>query len=158
MGLKEIFKQADNQEWYTPIEPIREYLDLINIPKDKIIWCPCDTMESNFVKELRSRGYLVIASHISWGSDFYNFEPEKWDILITNPPFKHKRLFIERCLSFNKPFHLLYGCSIFCQSLGNTLNKCDFYFIQKAIKFFNGDKTNKFLCCWIRRKPCIEKK
>lgn len=151
--LKDIFKQEDKQEWYTPIEPIKEYLDIINLPKDKIIWCPCDKKESNFVKELQARGYQVVYSHIDNRQDFYTYEPEKWDIMITNPPFKKKRLFIERCLSFNKPFHLLYGCSIFCQSLGNTLNKCEFTFIQKQVKFFdyNGN-TNKFLCCWIRKK------
>lgn len=150
--LKDIFQQSDNQEWYTPIQPISEYLETIKIPKDKIIWCPCDDENSNFVKELISKGYVVVFSHIKNGQDFFTYEPQKWDILITNPPFKKKRLFIERALSFNKPFHLLYGCSIFCQSLGNTLNQCDFYFRQKAITFFNGDKKNKFLCCWIRRK------
>ena len=50
-------------EYYTPsilVEPILPYL-----PKDKIIWCPFDTQNSEFVLLLREKGYNVIQSHIN---------------------------------------------------------------------------------------------
>lgn len=145
-----LFLKSDN-EWYTPLNVIIDFLDYLNIPQNKVIWCPFDTKESNFVKELENRGYKVIYSHISEGEDFFEWEPkEQWDIILSNPPFTKKRLLIERAMEFNKPFYLLFGCSIFSQSMGNTLNKLNFHFIQKQVKFINNQgEFKKFLCVWI---------
>lgn len=82
--------------------PIVKYL-----PKDKIIWCPFDKEDSEFVKVLTEQGYKVVYSHIENGQDFYTYEPEEWDILVSNPPFTNKRLIFERALSFGKPFALI---------------------------------------------------
>lgn len=100
-----IYSKGKNDECYTPeyaIYPIIKYLD-----KDKIIWCPFDKEDSNFVKILKDKGFKVINSHIETGQDFYNYEPDSWDIIVSNPPFTNKRLIFERCLSFNKPFALI---------------------------------------------------
>ena len=54
-----------NDECYTPrygVIPIVKYL-----PKDKIIWCPFDTEESEFVKVLREEWFTITLSHISGG-------------------------------------------------------------------------------------------
>lgn len=147
--------QKTNNEFYTPSYTVEELInDILSIPKNKIIWCPFDTKDSNFVKVFTKLGYKVIYSHIETGQDFYKYEPkEKWDVLISNPPFSKKRLLIERCQSFNKPFCLLYGATIFSQSMGNTLNKCDFYFIQKSIRFLTKNNEKKsFQCCWVFNK------
>lgn len=82
--------------------PIIKYL-----PKDKIIWCPFDKEDSEFVKVLTEQGYKVVYSHIESGQDFYTYEPDEWDILVSNPPFTNKRLIFERALSFGKPFALI---------------------------------------------------
>ena len=82
--------------------PIVKYL-----PKDKIIWCPFDKEDSEFVKVLTEQGYKVVYSHIENGQDFYTYEPEEWDILVSNPPFTNKRQIFERALSFGKPFALI---------------------------------------------------
>ncbi len=82
--------------------PIIKYL-----PKDKIIWCPFDKEDSEFVKVLTEQGYKVVYSHIENGQDFYTYEPDQWDILVSNPPFTNKRLIFERALSFGKPFALI---------------------------------------------------
>lgn len=100
-----LYSKGKNDECYTPtyaVYPILEYLN-----KDKIIWCPFDKEESNFVKILRENGFKVINSHIDTGQDFYNYEPDNWDIIVSNPPFTNKRKIFERCLSFNKPFALI---------------------------------------------------
>lgn len=99
--------RGKNDECYTPkygVEPLLEFLPRF---KDKIIWCPFDTEESEFVKTFTERGYKVIYSHIDNGQDFYTHEPEKWDIIISNPPFSGKTKIFERAISFNKPFALL---------------------------------------------------
>lgn len=66
-----------------------------------------DTEDSEFVKTFKEAGYNVVHSHISSGQDFFEYEPDEWDVLISNPPFRNKRAFFERALSFGKPFALL---------------------------------------------------
>lgn len=83
-------------------------LPIVNyLPKDKIIWCPFDKEDSEFVKVLTEQGYKVVYSHIENGQDFYTYEPKEWDILVSNPPFTNKRQIFERALSFGKPFALI---------------------------------------------------
>ena len=100
-----LYSTGNNDECHTPVYgvlPIIKYL-----PKDKTIWCPFDTDDSHFVKELRKSGFQVVHSHISYGQDFYEYEPEQWDIIVSNPPFTNKRGIFERCISFGKPFALI---------------------------------------------------
>lgn len=102
---KVLYSKWNNDECYTPqywVEPIIKY-----IKNSNIIRCPFDTEESNFVKLLRKEWFTVISSHIDEWQDFYTYEPEQRDIIISNPPFTNKRKIFERCLSFNKPFALL---------------------------------------------------
>ncbi len=101
---KILYSKGNNDECYTPsyaVVPILKY-----IPKNAIVWCPFDTHESYFVK-LISQQNKVINSHVKNGKDFFKYEPRKWDILISNPPFTDKRKYFEKALSFNKPFALL---------------------------------------------------
>jgi hypothetical protein len=101
---KVLYSSGGNDECYTPdygVAPILKY-----IPKDAIVWCPFDDESSEFVKQI-SRTNKVVYSHIKNGQDFFNYEPEEWDLIISNPPFTNKRKFFERALSFNKPFALI---------------------------------------------------
>jgi len=130
-----LYSKGKNDECYTPIEgvlPILKY-----IPKDKIIWCPFDTEESNFVKEI-SKTNKVIKSHIAEGKDFFEYEPEEWDILISNPPFTDKRKYFERALSFNKPFALIMSLTWLNDSAPKQL------FFEKDLQLLMFDKRMKF--------------
>ena len=101
-----LYSVGKNDECLTPdygVKPIIKY-----IPKNAVVWCPFDTEESEFVKQIRANGNKVIYSHISNGQDFYTWEPkERWDCIVSNPPFTAKRQIFERALSFNKPFALI---------------------------------------------------
>ena len=102
---KVLFSNGNNDECLTPdyaVIPILKYLD-----KDKIIWCPFDKEDSKFVILLKSCGFSVVNSHIEKGKDFYDYEPDEWDVIVSNPPFTNKRKIFERCLKFNKPFALI---------------------------------------------------
>ena len=99
-----LYSAGKNDECYTPdygVRPILEY-----IPEGKIVWCPFDTVDSEFVKQI-SKTNPVVHSHIETGQDFFEYEPPEWDIIISNPPFTNKRKYFERALSFNKPFALI---------------------------------------------------
>lgn len=104
---KVLYSKGKNDECYTPayaVTPIIKY-----IPKNAVVWCPFDTLESEYVKQIAENGNKVIASHIDNGQDFYTYEPkDKWDVIVSNPPFTNKRKIFERALSFDKPFALLF--------------------------------------------------
>ncbi len=92
-------------EVYTPdyaITPILKY-----IQKDKVIWCPFDNENSNYVKVFKENGYNVIYSHINDEKDFFTYIPEKFDIIVSNPPFSIKTKILKRCYEIGKPFALL---------------------------------------------------
>lgn len=101
-----LYSKGNNDECMTlayAVKPILKY-----IPQRAVVWCPFDTEESEFVKQIRKSGRKVIATHINNGQDFYKYEPrEHWDCIVSNPPFTNKRLIFERALSFNKPFALI---------------------------------------------------
>lgn len=103
---KILYSPGGNDECYTPAYAVRPILKYI--PKGAIVWCPFDTEESEFVKQVQ-RTNPVVFSHISQDRDFFEFEPlsGQWDVMISNPPFTGKRKIFERALSFGKPFALI---------------------------------------------------
>jgi len=138
-----------NDECYTPREGVTPMLDYLPYfiwekygekwkKKDIIIWCPFDTPESEFVKVFIENGYNVVYSDIKTGQDFYEYEPEKWDIIISNPPFTNKRAIFERALSFNKPFALLMTAAWL-----NDKAPCDLFY-QKGLQLLMFDDRLKF--------------
>ena len=97
----------ESDERYTPEYAVLPLLEFLEPFKGQTIWCPFDKSESEFVKVLTAYNYDVVYSHIDNGQDFYKYEPEHWDLAISNPPFSDKRYTFERLLSFNKPFAML---------------------------------------------------
>ncbi|MBR1431814.1 tRNA (adenine-N(6)-)-methyltransferase [Ruminococcus sp.] len=98
-------RTSAGDEVYTPfyaVEPLTEFL-----PEDKVIWCPFDEEWSAYYRLLSEKGYTVVRSSLKEGQDFFTYEPEKWDILVSNPPFSKKDNVLQRAFSFDKPFALL---------------------------------------------------
>lgn len=114
------YQQGGGDEQYTPEYGVRVLLPHIQHLKEKIIWCPFDKEDSQFVKILTEQGFKVIYSHIEDGKDFLTYEPEQWDIIISNPPYKNKRVYWERALDLKKPFALLLPLNILSDSIINT--------------------------------------
>ena len=78
---KLMYSSGNNDECYTPdygVKPILKY-----IPEGATVWCPFDTIDSEFTKQI-SKQNKVIATHISMGIDFFDFEPEYWDVMVSN--------------------------------------------------------------------------
>jgi hypothetical protein len=110
--------------------------------KDKTIWCPFDKEDSEFVKVLKENGFRIIHSHISEGLDFFSYEPVKWDVIISNPPYQNKRAFWERCLDFKKPFALLLPLNILSDSVINVTmrereRELQLLIPSRRMRFFN---------------------
>lgn len=146
--MKQCYQFKEDNEYYTFKKDVENFLDNVNISKDKIIWCPFDTDDSAFVKVLREREYKVINTHISTGQDFYDYEPkEHYDIILSNPPFKGKAKTIERLIKLNKPFAMIYGIQCFNSGgftrLLNNVNNLEMLFLCKRLKFHKGVEDNK---------------
>ena len=133
---KLMYSSGNNDECYTPdyaVKPILKY-----IPEGSIVWCPFDTEESEFVKQI-SKQNDVEYSHISTGHDFFDYEPDEWDMIVSNPPFTNKRKYFERALSFNKPFALIMTNTWLNDSAPKQLFK------DKDLQLLMFDKRMKFI-------------
>ena len=138
-----LYSVGKNDECLTPdygVKPIIKY-----IPKNAVVWCPFDTEESEFVKQIRANGNKVIYSHISNGQDFYTWEPkERWDCIVSNPPFTAKRQIFERTLSFNKPFALIMSNTWLNDAAPKQLFKekdLQLLMFEQRMKFLNNGKV-----------------
>lgn len=131
MGLKQGI-----DEMFTPpilVKPILKYLK-----PNSIIWCPFDTEESEFVIAFKEAGHKVIYSHIWYGQDFFTYEPEEYDYIISNPPFSRKLEVLNRLYKLNKPFAMILGLPILnYQEIGN-------FFIGKDLQLLIVDKKVSF--------------
>jgi hypothetical protein len=111
-----VYSKGKNDECYTPAYGVYPILKHIEDFRDRrehttgtlTVWCPFDTEDSEFVIQIsKLPNVVVVSSHISNGQDYYEYEPDNWDIIVSNPPFSNKRQIFERALSFGKPFALL---------------------------------------------------
>lgn len=114
------YSNGGGDEQYTPRYGVEILLPHIQHLKGKIIWCPFDKSDSEFVKVFTENGFKVVYLHIEYGQNFFEYEPEEWDVIISNPPYKGKRDFWERSLDLKKPFALLLPLNILSDSVINA--------------------------------------
>ena len=132
-----------SDEVYTPsfaVEPIIKH-----IPKNiKKIWCPFDDSESEYVKILKREGYEVINSHIDEGKNFFEYEPEEYDCIISNPPFSIKDDILKRLDELNKPYAILLPLpTLQGQKRFNSLKNCQALIFDKRINFYKNRETKE---------------
>ncbi len=132
-------------EVYTPrhaVDPILKY-----VKPDSIVWCPFDTKESNYVIMLQELGYKVIYSHKDDNKDFFTYEPDNYDIIISNPPYSIKDDILTRLYELGKPFAMLLPITTLEGKYRNTLYKkygLEILVLNKRINFLGQKKNNYF--------------
>lgn len=109
---------SKKDEFYTLYKDVKFELDhYIDQFKDKVIYCPCDTKESAFVKyflELEAKGLIkgLLYTSLQNGTDFLSNTAidnyKQSDIIITNLPFSLFRPFLSLLDSLNKKF-IIWG-------------------------------------------------
>lgn len=142
--FENMYSKGNNDECYTPYYAVKAIIKYVD--KNKKIWCPFDTEDSQFVKQLKANGNTVYNTHISLGQDFYTYEPYfTWDCIISNPPFTDKRKIFEKALSYNKPFALIMSNTWLNDSAPKQLFKnkeLQLLMFEERMKFVdsNGNK------------------
>lgn len=84
------------------LDPLLPYLS-----NEWTIWEPA-CGEGLLVEGLYDSGIKsVVSGDIQTGQNFFEYTPEYWDCLVTNPPFSIKYDWLEHCYELQKPFALL---------------------------------------------------
>lgn len=153
-----LYSPGRNDECYTPayaVRPIMHWLCCGPIGgAPAVVWCPFDTEESEFVRVFRSAGFQVVHSHIRDGQDFYAYQPDRWDVLVSNPPFTRKAEIFTRALSFGKPFALLMSLTWLNDAAPKRLFRerpLQLLMFEERVRFVGlGDKitfSSAYFCC-----------
>lgn len=125
-----------NDERYTPpilVKPILQF-----IKPNSTIWCPFDTKDSEFVILLKKAGHKVIYTHIDLGQDFFEYEPDNYDYIVSNPPFSKKLKVLDRLYKLGKPFAMLMNIECLnYQVVGE-------FFLDKPLQLLIVDKKVSF--------------
>jgi len=104
-------RKDGSDDFQTPPEAVVPLLPYLK--KDWLIW-ECAMNKGMIVNTLKKFGYNVIGSDINEypGNsgevhDFLTWSPEKFDVVVTNPPYSKRYEFIKRAYELNKPWAML---------------------------------------------------
>ena len=146
MGLNKGYLTAKtdkaSDEVYTPAYAVKPLLKYLKDFKG-IIWCPFDQEDSEYVKIFRENGFDVIATHIDNGQNFFYYEPDNYDIIISNPPFSIKDDIIKHLYELNKPYAILLPIpSLQGQKRFPYMRNCQALIFDRRINYYmTAEKT-----------------
>lgn len=136
------YKASD--EYYTPsnaITPLVKY-----VSKENIIWCPFDKENSKYVQIFLRNGNRVIFSHIDSGKNFFYYSPDKYDIIISNPPFSCKDDILKRLEELQKPYAMLFPLpTLQGQKRFPYLQNKQALIFDKRINFYQDENYTKIV-------------
>lgn len=155
--------RADNDYYATPFNATRAILKEIIFSSSDVILEPA-AGQGHIVKVLREMypKNEIIASdlvkykerfediYIKTGIDFINTNyPNKVDVVITNPPFKYSKEFVEKALSISKRYVIMFFKIQFLETverrklLENSPLKYVYVFSRRVNPMRNGEELNE---------------
>jgi len=140
-AMEDSVARGPYDELYTPFEALRYLLPYL--PQDQIIWESAPGA-LNIVHILQAKGYQVV-----WQErDYFEWEPDRWDIQVTNPPFSIKAQWLERAQILEKPFAILLPVSsIGARNVQLQLQDVQLLLLPRRIDF-TGKKAPWFAVAW----------
>lgn len=159
MGNKNVYrdmgKSVFSDECYTTNAESDKIIDyLINkniLKKDIIVWLPFDNEYSNIYKSIKKKwGGVIIMSNLEMGLDFYHYQPEKYDMILSNPPFKGRTNLFKRLHEIDKPFIILQATQMFnnqhaVNHLCNSSDNYQFILPRSRMNFITYDPERDLL-------------
>jgi len=154
--MKPPLQQGNSNDFQTPAWAIQPLLPFIK--KEWLIWeCACG--KGNIVNAFKEHKYNIIGSDLLNDKDFlsnslYTYLPEKYDCIITNPPYSIKQKFLERAYELKKPFAFLLPLTTFETQKRQKLFKeygLEVIFFDKRINFETPSGTGSgawFATAW----------
>lgn len=130
----------------SPLVPYMEQFD--------IVWEPA-AGNGQLVEAFRKLRLRVIPSDVLGGKNFFKFEPDVYDVNITNPPYSIKYKWLQRCYELGKPFALLMPVetigAVKAQRLFDKYG-VEIIYLSQRVNFNMPDKgyggTAQFPTCW----------
>ena len=133
-------KKDDN--YNTPIEAFELLFQFI--PRDKIVWSPFyNDGNLNMPKDIKC---------IHTDNDFFQYEPDTYDMIVDNPPYSRKKEIFERCEKLGAPYALLVPFdSLERQYLNETMKTRDVTVVipRKRYKYNDNKVTMPFKSVWV---------
>lgn len=114
------------------LEPLLPYLQ-----GQRIVW-ECARGEGFMYEALEQSGLKAVGSDILTGQNFFEFEPDSYSCIVTNPPYSLKFRWLERCYQLGKPFALLLPVETLGAKRAQELFKvhgAEFLMLNKRINF-----------------------
>lgn len=143
--MRTVRDMVKNDEMWTPPEAIVPLIPYLST--DKTIWEMCPG-QFHLLTYLQSRGFWTVDLGLR---DSLENEPEQWEVIVTNPPWSKKHLFLERCVKLDEPFALLLPVRTLgvrrCQV---WLDDVDVLFLTKRVDFTGGGAPYE-ACAWFTR-------
>lgn len=78
-------------------------------------------------------GYTVTRSHIDDGQNFFEYEPDEYDVIVSNPPFSIKDKILKRLYELDKPFAILLP-------LNSLQGKSRYKYFKQGIQLLSFDQ------------------
>ncbi len=140
---KALVNSFPHDEIWTPQSALKPLLPYLN--SKAILW-EVAPGSGHLVSMLQAEGYDVVAQN----RDFFEWEPESWDVIVSNPPYSKAAKFVRRSNELGKPWAYLLpitklGAANFRKSAGEEL---EIIFLPKRIDFTNK-KSPWFYVVWI---------
>ena len=147
----------DNDLYETQEETLDLILPFLSKYKNSRILEPC-CGNNSIVNYLREKGFEnVIGFDLNYGENKQDFlsmnDFSQFDMIITNPPFKNKNLFLKKMYESNLPFFALFPIEILCQDVYTLIQQFGIhvYFLPNKPRFkHNGEiKHYSHHCCFL---------
>lgn len=108
------------------------------IPNHWRVWEPA-AGNGNLVKAFKHLNYDCAGTDILTGHNFFKVLLNRFDCIVTNPPYSIKYQWLARCYAIGKPFALLMPAETYfsgkCQALENQFGNLELIRFDRRINF-----------------------
>ena len=136
----------ESDEVYTPSNALAPLLPYLN--KDSVIYEATSGVSSHLLNHLKDAG---LNAKGSFGRDFFDYD-NRYDIVVTNPPYSIKFEFIEKCFKLGKPFALLLPLASLQGVRSHKILKdkqFEVMILNKRLKFVGAKTSAPFGSIWL---------